>query len=993
MLKLVAFLIAAIAATAWSQPVDANLLSGLRWRLIGPFRGGRVLPAVGIPGNRNVYYFGAVGGGVWKTTNAGETWFPIFDREHIASIGDLAIAPSDPNIIYVGTGEADLRSDLTFGDGVYKSIDAGKTWTHAGLKDSRHIGRVLVDPRDPRVVFVAALGHAYGPNPERGVFKSSDGGQTWRKVLYKNPDVGAIDLAFESGNASVIYAALYNVRRPPWSTYAPLEGPGSGLYKSIDAGETWRQITRNGLPAADWGRVGLATAPSQPRRVYASIEVKGSEAKEAGGLFRSDDAGATWTRVGTDPRIRGRSWYFSGITVDPHDAGVVYMPNVSLYRSTDAGKTFIAIKGAPGGDDYHTLWIDPNDSARMIFGSDQGAGISVDGGKTWTSWYNQPTAQMYHVTTDNQFPYHVYGAQQDSGTVAIASRGDFGQITFRDWYSVGAGESGAIVPDPADPDIVYGGSTGGELFRFSKRTGQSQDISPWPIRTFDSEISQRKYRFTWTSPLVFSASAGGATRNVPQVLYFGSQFLLKSIDQGMSWREASPDLTGVDPNNTVSSGALSVGNAKARGYGVIYTIAPSPLRAGQIWVGTDTGLIHLTRDGGTTWSNVTPAGLADWSKIGIMDASRLDAATAYAAVDRHRLDDLAPYIFRTHDYGKTWTRITTGIQEPAFVNVVRADPEIKGLLYAGTETGAYVSFDDGDHWQPLQLNLPVCSVRDLVIHGDDLVAATHGRSFWILDDVTPLRQVKAMPATAGVHLFRPATAIRIRSNVNNDTPLPPETPAGENPPDGAVIDYYLRSEAPDEVTLEIYDRAGKLVCKFASNDQPAKPDREVPFPDYWLLPHTALSKEAGMHRWVWNLRYASPPVLQHNYGMAAVAGHNTPVLPGGPLIMPGVYEIRLTVAGRTYRQPLIVKMDPRVKTPIPDLAKQHDLGLKIWQALQDNWQALQRAGASADPALRRINARLASLATVVDSADRAPTAQARTAFAQARRELDALIGK
>jgi len=938
-------LCAAIAAVAFPQSVDPNLFGGLRWRSIGPFRGGRVLPAVGIPGDRNTYYFGAVGGGVWKTTNAGETWSPTFDGQSIASIGDLAIAPSDPNILYAGTGEADLRSDITFGDGVYKSTDAGKTWTHLGLRDSRHIGRVVVDPRDANVVFVAALGHAYGPNPERGVFKSKDGGQTWQKVLYKGPDVGAIDLAFEPGNPNVVYAALYNVRRPAWSTYAPLEGQGNGLYKSVDGGSTWKQLTGVGWPAGPVGRIGLAVAPSDSRRVYASIDSK------PGGLFRSDDAGATWARVGTDSRIIGRAWYFSGITVDPGNADVVYVANVSIYRSSDGGKTFTAIKGAPGGDDYHTVWIDPNDPARMVFGSDQGAGISVDRGQTWTTWYNQPTGQMYHVATDNQFPYRVYGAQQDSGTVAIASRSDYGEITFRDWSPVGAGESGSIAPDPSDPDIVYGGSTGGELFRFSRRTGQSQDISPIAMRTFGGDISRHKYRFSWTSPLAFSPQDS-------HVLYFGSQYLLKSVNQGTSWQEASPDLTGATR-------------------GVIYTIAPSPLKAGQIWVGTDTGLIHLTRDGGKTWTNVTPPGLVEWSKVGIIDASRLDAGTAYAAIDRHRLDDFAPYIFRTHDYGKTWTKITEGIREPAFVNVVRADPRTKGLLFAGTELGAYVSLHDGGHWRSLQRNLPVCSIRDLDIHGDDLVAATHGRAFWILDDITPLRQMMAETGTAGIRLFKPAVAIRIRSNVSNDTPLPPEIPAGENPPDGAVIYYDLKPAAGD-VSLEIHDSGGKLVRKFSSSDPAPQADREAPFPDYWLGSHQSLPSEAGMHRWVWDLRYPSPAGVERGYSIAAVPGAAR-TLPRGPLVLPGVFEVRLMIAGQTYRQPLTVKMDPRVKTPPADLAKQFNLGMKIWQALADS----SRAG--------RLNTGLASLAAVVDSADRAPTAQAEAAYAQARRELDKIL--
>ncbi len=1021
----VAFAIICLSGSlAFSQSFDPGLYAGMRWRMIGPFRGGRALAVAGVPGQPNVYYFGAVGGGVWKTTDGGRVWKPIFDREPIASIGSIAIAPSDPNILYVGTGEADMRSDITFGDGVYKSTDGGETWTNVGLRDTRHIGRILVDPHDPNVVLVAALGHAYGPNPERGVFRSSDGGKTWQKVLYKDADTGAIDLCFDPGNSRVVYAALWQTRRPPWSTYPPLGGPGSGLYKSTDGGVTWRQLTGHGLPPGEWGRVGIAVAQANGReRVYAVIDARD------GGLYRSDDAGETWQHVGADRRIWGRGWYFGGVTLDPRNPDIVYVANVSLYRSTDGGQTFLALKGAPGGDDYHSLWIDPNDSQRMIVGSDQGATISVDAGATWSSWYNQPTAQFYHVATDNRFPYYVYGAQQDSGTAAVASRSDYGEITFRDWYSVGGGESGYIVPDPADPDIVYGGSTGGELFRFDKRTGQSQNISPTPAGGFGGDISRARYRFTWTFPIVFAPQD-------PHVLYVGSQCLLKTSDGGMSWQEISPDLTGAEKNppETVASGPLTTANAKARGYGVIYTIAPSSVTAGEIWVGTDTGLIHLTRDGGKTWSDVTPPGLSDWSKVSLIDASSHDPGTAYAAVDRHRLDDFQPYIYRTRDFGKTWARITEGIPAPAYVNAVREDPIRKGLLFAGTELGVYVSFDDGNHWHPLQLNLPVTPIRDLVIHGDDLVVATHGRSFWILDDISPLRQMDAQVAGSEVHLFRPATAVRVRRDVNTDTPLPPEVPAGQNPPTGAIFDYYLKSPPPGDVTLEIFDSRDKLVRKFSSAGQPQRGGPPPPFPEYWLRPPEPLTRNAGLNRFVWDLRYPKPPVLSHRYTIAAVYGQNTPSLPEGPLVLPGQYTAKLTVAGHSYSQPLTVKMDPRVASSLDDLAKQFDLEMKIADALsQDDeaytqvqglrtqLQALQerlvnriqlraivaQAGepdrqatailggssplAGRAPGLAGLNVRLAQIAIVVDSADHAPTTQAFAAFAEARKNLDAVL--
>ncbi|MGH9703300.1 MAG: WD40/YVTN/BNR-like repeat-containing protein, partial [Candidatus Acidiferrales bacterium] len=672
----------------FAQEVSPSLYSGLKWRLIGPHRGGRVLAVSGIAGQPYIYYFGGVGGGAWKTINDGEVWTPVFDHQSIASIGAIAISPSDANVIYVGTGEADMRSDISFGDGVYKSTDAGRTWSNIGLRDSMQIGRILVDPRDPEIVLVAALGHAYGPNTERGVFRSTDGGATWQKVLYKDEDTGAIDLAFDPNNSRIVYASLWQARSTAWSAYPPVSGPGSGLYKSTDSGITWQQITGRGFPSEGLGHVGIAVARGENgNRVYAIVDAK------EGGLYRSDDAGQNWARTSSDPRIWGRGWYFGGITIDPNSPDTVYLPNVALYRSTDGGKNFTAIKGAPGGDDYHSLWIAPENSRRMILGCDQGAIISVDGGETWSSWFNQPTAQFYHVATDNQFPYRVYGAQQDSGTSSITSRGDFGEITFRDWFSAGAGEAGYILPDPIDPKIIYGGDTYGSLFRLDLRTGQSQNISPSPVSAFGTEISQRKYRFTWTSPLAFSPQD-------PHTLYMGAQYILKSSDEGKSWQEISPDLTGADTSNQAArNGPPSLENSKARGYGVVYTIAPSPISEGLIWAGTDTGLIQLTRDGGKSWTRVTPSGLSDWSKISMIDASLQDAGTAYAAVDRHRLNDYAPYIFGTHDFGKTWTKITAGIPTLAYVHAVREDPERKGLLFAGTELGVYFSFDDGAHWQ------------------------------------------------------------------------------------------------------------------------------------------------------------------------------------------------------------------------------------------------------------------------------------------------------
>ena len=970
--------------------------AALRWRLIGPHRGGRVLAVAGIPGDATTFYFGAVDGGVWRTTNAGLTWEPLFDREPVASVGALAIAPSNPKVVYVGTGEASIRSDITFGAGVYKSTDGGARWRFVGLEDTRHIGRILIDPKNPDVVLVAALGHAYGPNPERGVFRSTDGGRTWAKVLYKNPDTGAIDLASDPDDPHVVYAALWQARRPAWSQYPPDEGPGSGLYRSSDGGATWTELTGHGLPAGPLGRIGLAVARGKHgARVYALVG-----ADKGAGVYRSDDAGDSWRLAGSDPRITSRNWYFCRIAVDPRDPDVVYVPNVALLRSTDGGKTFTAIKGAPGGDDYHELWIDPHAPARMIVGSDQGATISLDGGATWSSWYNQPTAQFYHVVTDDQFPYRVYGAQQDAGTAGITSRSDYGEITFRDWAPIGAGESGYIAPDPLNPDIIYGGDTYGGVFRFDRTTGQAQDISPWPVSTFGRPMPQRKYRFTWTSPLVFD-------RLDRHTLYHGAQVLFRTRDGGLHWDAISPDLTGANPEAQAETGAVTIADAAARGYGVIYTIAPSPLFAGLIWVGTDDGLIHVTTDGGGHWQNVTPEGLAPWSKVTLIEASPLDAGTAYAAVDRHRLDDFAPYIYRTRDSGRHWVRIDGGIAPHAYVHVVRADPARAGLLYAGTETGVYVSFDDGEHWQSLQLNLPPASVRDLAVHDNDLVAGTHGRSFWVLDDVTPLQQLGDEVSRSHAHLFRPERAIRLRHSENRDTPLPPEEPHGTNPPAGAVIDYYLAAAAAGSVTLEILDRDGRLLRRFSS-DERAEPPKEPPqFTSAWLPRAEPPTRHAGLNRFVWDLRYPRPPVDRYGYSIAAVVGQGTVEEPQGPLVLPGEYRVRLTVGSESDTQPLRVEMDPRVHVPAGALADQLRLALEIWNALADE-DALRGAVRQLGDDLRTLERRslddatrgaivsleqradslgralsggdLADLETVVGSADREPTQQSRDVF-------------
>ncbi len=967
-----------------AQQVPSQLFNGLRWRNIGPFRGGRAVAVTGVPGGGNTFYFGAVNGGVWKTEDGGIVWTPLFDKQPAASIGAIAVAPSDTKTIYVGTGESDIRSDLASGNGVYKSIDGGQTWQFAGLRDTRQISRVLVDPHDPETVFVAALGHAYGPNEDRGVFRSTDSGATWQKILYRGPEIGAADLAMATRGGNVMFAAMWNAHRPPWSVYGPIEGPGSGLFRSRDKGTTWEQLTGNGLPSGKWGRTGVAVSPDG-QRVYATIDDA-----EQSGLYRSDDGGSSWALINKDARLTARAWYFSCITIDPNDPDVLYIPNVAFFKLSSGGKDIGIVRGAPGGDDYHQVWIDPANSQRMVLGSDQGTTVSVDGGVTWSSWYNQPTAQFYHVTVDNDFDYHVYGAQQDSGTGVTASRTSHEEIDARDFFTVGGSESGYIAPDPKNPDVFYISGTFGTLVRFDRRLMQSQNIAPsnTPV-PFEAPITEKQYRDPWTPVVVFSPVQ-------PNALYFGTQYVMRTYDGGMHWQTISPDLTGASRKNTTSSGPPTIDNAEERGYGVVYTIAPSPLNASQLWAGSDTGLIHLTRDAGKTWSDVTPPGLTAWSKISLIEPSHFEAGEAYAAVDRHRLDDRRPYMFRTRDYGKTWQPIVDGIAESAFVRCVRQDSKRQGLLYAGTELGAYVSFDDGGHWQPLQLNLPVTSIHDMVVHRDDLVIATHGRAFWILDDVEPLRQLSAAMHDDIAFLYKPAVAYRTRHDIFLGTPLPPEEPQAPNPPSGAYIDYFLPQPTKGEVKLDILDASGQVVRHYSSNEEPPPLPKAPAIAPRWLPNPARLSNAPGMHRWIWDLRYGREGEITAD----DPEGTGIPTWIG-PIATPGAYKVRFSVDGHTFMSPLRLEMDPRSHATEAELTAQFRWAQRAFNDLVTAGIAIKEVQAAqssdgnspSEPAkqlLHNLNSMKDSLTAAlnaIESADRAPSSQAIQLYEDSARML------
>ena len=915
---------AAAATQGPPTPVGPSLYQDLRYRVIGPYRASRTVGAVGIPTQPNVFFMGVNNGGVWKSDDYGRTWAPIFDDAPTGSIGDLAVSPSHPHVLYVGSGEGLHRPDLGVGDGIFKSTDGGKSWRHVGLADVQQVGRLVVHPADPDIVFVAGMGHPYGPNEERGVFRTTNGGRSWEKVLYVNHNTGASQVEFDPVDPRTVYAALWEHREGPWEN-GSFSGPNTGLFKSEDGGSFWRRLSK-GLPKADRGSQYIfAVAPSNPKRLYTLVG-----GRSTAGVFRSEDGGETWALVSADRRLG------VDLRVHPKNPDVVFAAGTCEYRSDDGGRTWTAIKGAPGGDDPQRLWINPVQPDIMLLTGDQGAAVTVNGGRTWGSWYNQPTAQLYHVTTDNQFPYWVYGGQQESGAIGIASRGNGGQISLRDWVGVGADEYAYVAPDPLNPDIIYGG----RVQRFNRKTGQSQNVAPEALRS-------GKYRILRTMPLLFHPAD-------PRTLLFATNVLWKTTTGGQSWDIISPDLSRERPAVPESLGDFRTPDMETMPRrGVIYAVGPSPKDVNVIWAGTDDGLIHLTRDGGRTWADVTPPALRPWDKVSQLVAGHSDAQTAYAAINAIRRDDMRPHIYRTHDGGATWTRIVSGLPDMGPVNVVREDPKQPGLLFAGTERAVYVSADDGEHWLPLRQNMPATSIRDLVIHDDDLVVGTHGRSIWILDNIAPLRELAQAARADRAYLYGPARATRVRWNMFSDTPFPPEEPAGANPPDGATVDYYLPRPS-GEVAIEILGTDGSVVRKYSSRDTEEAIDAaELPYPTYWFRPLQQVSTAAGHHRIVWDLRYAPPPGAERSYSIAAIY-RNTPSGPVGPYVHPGRYRVRLTVDGAISERTLDVRMDPRVSIAGEDLQAQTDLSLASYrgylraQAVREAIDALLARGGLTD---------------------------------------------
>ena len=898
------------SASLYAQ-VDFNAIKDLKYRLIGPFRGGRVDTVAGVTSQPSVYYFGATGGGVWKTTDGGADWQPITDGQFkTGSVGSIAVSESDPNTIYVGMGEPDVRGNASNGDGMYKSMDAGKTWKHIGLENTYHIGMVRVHPKNPDIVYVAALGHLFGLNDERGIYRSLDGGATWKQIYTRGPKAGAVDLAMDPNNPRVLYAAFWEVKRSPWSFDSG--GPGSGFFKSTDGGDTWTDLTRApGMPKGVLGRIGVTVSPVNSDRVWAIVEA------EDGGMYRSEDAGKNWTRVNENRSIRQRAWYYSRIFADPLKLDTVYATNVGFFRSDDGGKSFQSIR-TPHGDN-HYLWIAANDSNRMIESNDGGANVSTNGGKTWTGIDKQPTAQFYRVALDQDFPYHAYGAQQDNSTVRIATRAP-GGIGERDWYDVGGGESGWVIPDPKNSEIVYAGSYDGLLTRYDHRTGQMRDITVWPDNPMGYGAEGMKYRFQWDFPTIFSP-------NDPSAFYAGGNILFKTTNEGQSWEPISPDLTRNDKSKQgPTGGPITKDNTAVEYYDTIFTIAESAVKKGVIWTGSDDGLVYVTQDGGKHWDNVTPKGMPEWIQINSIEASPFEAGTAYFAATMYKSDDFRPFLYKTTDYGKTWKSIDTGISAPAFTRVIREDPNHRDLLVAGTETGMYISLNGGASWQPFQLNLPVVPITDLAFHKREreLVVATQGRAFWILDDLPLVYQLSDAALKEPVHLFAPKETYRTAGGGGF---RPPDPATGQNPPSGTVVYYSLAAKPKGDLTIEFLDSNGKLVKKFSSkapvakaehNAEPEDEDEDFPRPKPGADRAPA---EAGLNRFVWNLRYPDATTFP---GLIMWAGSVR-----GPLIVPGTYQVRLTVDDVTQTQKFEVLKDPRLSTTPQDYARQLELALQI----------------------------------------------------------------
>jgi photosystem II stability/assembly factor-like uncharacterized protein len=915
-----------------STQSQADSLKALQWRQIGPFRGGRSTAVAGVASQPMVFYFGGTGGGVWKTTDGGINWEPISDGSVFGtgSVGAIGLSDSDPNTIYVGMGESPIRGNVSHGDGVYKSTDGGKTWKHVGLEDTRQISRIRVNPKNPDIVYVAAQGHVWGPNQQRGVFRSKDGGKTWDKVLYRSDKAGACDLIIDPTNPSVLYAGLWEVYRKPWTLESG--GPGSGIFKSTDGGDTWTEITRNpGLPKGTIGIVGITVSPANPDRLWAIVEA------EDGGVFRSDNGGRTWTKTNEQRNLRQRAWYYSRIYADPKSADTVYVLNTGFYRSNDGGRTFNGI-GVPHGDN-HDLWIAPDDPNRMIESNDGGANVSFNSGRSWSE-QDQPTAQFYRVALDNDFPYHIYGAQQDNSTVRIASRTTDSGITTSDWFDVGGGESGWIAPSPKDSEIIFAGSYDGLITRYDYHTGQLRDVNPYPNNSMGWGAGDLKYRFQWNFPILFSPHDANT-------LYAGANVLFKSTNEGQSWEVISPDLTRNDKSKQgTSGGPITKDNTSIEYYDTIFTVMESPVQAGTIWSGSDDGLVHLTRDGGKNWSNVSPPKdlMPEWIQINSLEASPFDPATAYVAATMYKYDDYKPYLYRTSDYGKTWKKITDGIPDGASTRVVREDPNKRGLLYAGTETGIFISFDDGANWQTMQFNLPVTPITDLAIHKreKELVAATQGRSFWIFDDLPLLHQAMDAGGFRGIgdtRLFKPKETYRMPGA--GGFQLPPTATIGRNPASGVVVYYSLKSKPTTDVVLEFLDANGKSVRKFtgrlprpgAGGAGSAGQAQASSGDDEGFGGATArVSTDAGLNRFVWDLRYADAVRFP---GMILWAGETR-----GPRVVPGTYQVKLTVDGSTMTETFEVKPDPRLTTAAADYAKQLDLSLKIRDKLSETHNAI-----------------------------------------------------